>query len=79
VAVVGFDDLPRATVTHPFLAVAAQPAFERGRRRVVVLLDHLANPDPQARGVVLATELVIQRSSGGWVADLADLAELAEP
>jgi len=38
VAVVGFDDLPRAMVTFPFLTVAAQPASEMGRRSVAVLL-----------------------------------------
>ena len=66
VAVVGFDDLPRAMVTFPFLTVAAQPAFEMGRRAVAVLLDRLANPGARrAQDVVLPTELVIRRSSGG--------------
>jgi LacI family transcriptional regulator len=65
VAVVGFDDLPQAMVTFPFLTVAAQPALEMGRRAVAVLLDRLANPTGPARDVVLPTELVIRRSSGG--------------
>ncbi len=67
VAVVGFDDLPQAMVTFPFLTVAAQPAFEMGRRSVAVLLDHLADPKSPAQDVVLPTELVIRRSSGGPV------------
>ena len=31
VAVVGFDDLPPALVTFPFLTVAAQPAYRNGQ------------------------------------------------
>ncbi len=68
VAVVGFDDLPPAMVTFPFLTVVAQPAFEIGRR------DRRGAPgapgEPGARGqdVVLPTELVIRRSSGGPLA-----------
>jgi LacI family transcriptional regulator len=69
VAVAGFDDLPRAMVTFPFLTVAAQPAFEMGRRAVAVLLARQANPDAPAHDVVLPTELVVRRSSGGSVAE----------
>jgi LacI family transcriptional regulator len=69
VAVVGFDDLPLAMVTFPFLTVAAQPAFEMGRRAVAVLLDRQANPDRPTHDVVLPTELVVRRSSGGPVAE----------
>lgn len=68
VAVVGFDDLPRAMVTFPFLTVAAQPAFEIGRQGVGMLLNRLADPDGHAHEVVLPTELVVRRSSGGPVA-----------
>ena len=71
VAVVGFDDLPRAMVTFPFLTVVAQPAFEMGQRSVAMLLGHLADPDAPARDVVLPTELVIRRSSGGPVTEPA--------
>jgi DNA-binding LacI/PurR family transcriptional regulator len=72
VAVVGFDDLPRAMVTFPFLTVAAQPAFELGRRSVGVFLDRLADPDGPACEVVLPTEIVIRRSSGGLIAEAAE-------
>ena len=71
VAVVGFDDLPQAMVTFPFLTVVAQPAIEMGKRAVAVLLERLANPDGPAQDVVLPTELVIRRSSGGPVAEPA--------
>jgi LacI family transcriptional regulator len=67
VAVVGFDDLPAAMVTFPFLTVASQPAHEMGRRSVAALLDRIANPGRPARDIVLPTELVVRRSSGGTV------------
>jgi LacI family transcriptional regulator len=64
VAVVGFDDLPQAMVTFPFLTVAAQPAFEMGRRSVGLLLERVASPNRPVQDVVLPTELVLRRSSG---------------
>jgi LacI family transcriptional regulator len=68
VAVVGFDDLPQAMVTFPFLTVAAQPAMEMGRLAVEMLVARIADPDAPVRDVVLPTELVVRRSSGGPVA-----------
>ncbi len=67
VAVVGFDDLPAAMVTFPFLTVAAQPAFEIGRQGVAMLLDRLAHPTRPPREVILPTQLVVRGSSGGPV------------
>jgi LacI family transcriptional regulator len=65
VAVVGFDDLPPAMVTFPFLTVAAQPAYEMGQRSVAILLERLSGgAKPKFREVVLPTPLVIRRSSG---------------
>jgi LacI family transcriptional regulator len=64
VALVAFDDLPRAMVTFPFLTVAAQPAFEMGRHAVAMLLERAANPDAPAQDLVLPTELLVRRSSG---------------
>ena len=68
VAVVGFDDLPEAMVTFPFLTVVAQPAFEMGRRGVDVLVDRIAAPDAPPKEVVLPTRLVIRESSGSPLA-----------
>jgi LacI family transcriptional regulator len=68
VAVVGFDDLPEAMVTFPFLTVAAQPAFEVGRQGVAMLIDRQADPGRPSREIILPTELVIRRSSGSQLA-----------
>jgi LacI family transcriptional regulator len=67
VALVAFDDLPEAMVISPFLTVSAQPAQEIGRRGVDLLLDRLNDPDRPFQEVVLPTELVIRKSSGGPV------------
>ncbi len=67
VAVVGFDDLPQAMITFPFLTVATQPALEIGRRSVALLLERLADLDGEAQEIVFPTGLVVRRSSGGVV------------
>ncbi len=65
VAVVGFDDLPSALVTFPFLTVAAQPAYEMGRRASEILLKKLdGGTSDQYQEVVLPAEIVIRHSSG---------------
>ena len=65
VAVVGFDDLPSALVTFPFLTVAAQPAYEMGRRAIEILLKRLdEGSSDHYQEVVLPAEIVIRQSSG---------------
>ena len=65
IAVVGFDDLPSSLVTFPFLTVAAQPAYEMGRRAIEILLKKMdEGPSDQYREVVLSAEIVIRQSSG---------------
>ena len=64
VSIVGFDDLPPAMVTFPFLTVVAQPAFEMGRRAVGMLLERQVDPEAPIQDVVLLTELVVRRSAG---------------
>jgi len=63
VSLVGFDDLPAPLVSHPFLTVVSQPAYEMGRRGVEVLLDEIAEPNCASNDVLLPTELVIRGSS----------------
>jgi LacI family transcriptional regulator len=66
VAVVGFDDLPPALITFPFLTVAAQPAYEIGKRATEILLNKFGREDSDPyQEVVLPAEIVIRQSSGG--------------
>jgi LacI family transcriptional regulator len=63
-SVVAFDDLPAEWVSDPFLTVAAQPAYEIGRRAAAMLLDSLAGTRVAgSEDVVLPFELIIRRSS----------------
>jgi len=61
IAVVGFDILPSA----PFLTVAAQPAYEMGRKGVEILLRKLdGGSSDQFQEVILPAEIIIRQSSG---------------
>ena len=65
IALVGFDDVPSALVPSPFLTVAAQPAYEMGRRAIEILLKRLdGGSSDQYQEVVLPAEIVIRQSSG---------------
>ncbi len=69
VALVGFDDLPAALVTFPFLTVSAQPAYEMGQRAARLLIDRLEGRlEAECSEIVLPTELIIRQSSGGPLA-----------
>jgi LacI family transcriptional regulator len=64
-ALVGFDDLPPALVTFPFLTVAAQPAYEMAQIGAELLLARIAGEEPEAyQEIVLPTELIVRQSSG---------------
>jgi LacI family transcriptional regulator len=65
IALVSFDDLPSALIVTPFLTVAAQPAYEMGKRAIEILLKRLSGgaSDP-CQEVVLPAEIVIRQSSG---------------
>jgi LacI family transcriptional regulator len=72
-ALVAFDDLPPAMVMDPFLTVAAQPAYEMGRKATELLLSRLAGNRLAGNGpegyqeIILPTELIVRRSSGGSI------------
>ena len=63
-ALAGFDDLPPALVTFPFLTVASQPAYAMGQAATRLLLERLNGADGAPRELVLPTELIVRASSG---------------
>lgn len=66
VALAGFDDLPDALVTFPFLTVAVQPAYEMARQATELLLARLAGSGPaEPQEIILPTRLLVRQSSGG--------------
>jgi LacI family transcriptional regulator len=65
IAVVGFDDLPVTMVVNPFLTVAAQPAYEMGKKATELLLDRLSGKATEGnREIMLPTEIIKRQSSG---------------
>ncbi len=64
ISVVAFDDLPAEWVSDPFLTVAAQPAYEIGRRAAEIMIDSLVGQGTKTgQSVVLPFELIIRRST----------------
>lgn len=66
-AVVGFDDLPIATVSGIQLTTVRQPVVQFGAKAVEVLIDLIENGIDPPRHIILDTELVIRDSCGGAV------------
>jgi len=63
VAIVGYDDSPLASSTHPQLSSVRQPIEEMGREVARLLVEAVDGTDPVQRHVILATELVKRASS----------------
>jgi LacI family transcriptional regulator len=64
-SVVTFDDIPPSMVIDPFLTVAAQSAYEMGKRATELLVNRvLGQADSAYHEIVLPTEILIRRSTG---------------
>ena len=64
ISVVAFDDLPVEWVDEPFLTVAAQPAYDIGRRAAELIIDRLEGERTAAgESVVLPFEVIVRRST----------------
>jgi LacI family transcriptional regulator len=62
ISVIGFDDIPQASIGFPKLTTVHQPLEQLGRQAVTMLLNLLENPTPDSRRVVLPTQLTIRDS-----------------
>jgi LacI family transcriptional regulator len=62
ISVIGFDDIPQASIGYPKLTTVHQPLEQLGREAVTMLLDFLENPTQDNRRVVLPTQLTIRDS-----------------
>ena len=63
VAVVGFDDLPAAALTHPRLTTVHQPLYEMGRTAARMLMAAVRG-EPVARRIEVPTTLTVRASAG---------------
>jgi LacI family transcriptional regulator len=64
IALVGFDDLPVASMADIQLTTVRQPVAQVGLKAVELLLDQIENGTQPARRVIMGTELVIRASCG---------------
>jgi LacI family transcriptional regulator len=64
IALVGFDDLPPATLAKPPLTTIRQPVHQFGVKAVETLFDVIENGPTPPRHVVFGTELVVRGSCG---------------
>ena len=66
IAVVGFDDIPIASLTSPGLTTVSMPKSELGRGAAMTLAQQIGRSHPLALRRVLDTELVVRQSSTRW-------------
>jgi len=62
VSVIGFDDIPQASLVRPGLTTVNQPLEKMGRVAAQKLLDLLKHPEKKAERIELPTELVVRDS-----------------
>lgn len=61
-SVIGFDDIPQATLVYPPLTTIRQPLEEMGRVATRLLLNLIADPLTEVESVTLPTRLVVRQS-----------------
>lgn len=74
-AVVGFDDIPFASLIDPPLTTVAQPIRKMGKRAVKMVLDLIGDGDPahaKVSNVVMQGKLVVRQSSRAMVPSMKD-------
>lgn len=62
VSLVGFDNLPQASLVYPKLTTIHQPLEQMGQVAVKMLLEQIQTPDLPPRHVTLATQLIVRDS-----------------
>jgi LacI family transcriptional regulator len=64
ISIVGFDDIPQASLVRPALTTINQPLEKMGRVATQILLNMLDNPENQKTRIELPTHLVTRESCG---------------
>jgi LacI family transcriptional regulator len=62
ISVIGFDDIPQASMIHPALTTISQPLEKMGRVATQMLLELLSQPRKKIGRIELPTELIIRES-----------------
>jgi LacI family transcriptional regulator len=62
ISIVGFDDIPQASLIRPAMTTINQPLEKMGRVATQMLLDLLQHPDKEADRIELPTQLIVRDS-----------------
>jgi LacI family transcriptional regulator len=62
ISIVGFDDIPQASLVHPAITTVNQPLEKMGRVATQMLLDLLLHPEKDVDRIELPTQLVVRDS-----------------
>jgi LacI family transcriptional regulator len=65
VAVIGFDNIPEASMHRPALTTVAIGAREIGEESARLLLRRIKSPDGPSERIILPPKLIIRSSCGG--------------
>jgi LacI family transcriptional regulator len=63
ISVLGFDDIPQASLVRPALTTVRQPLEQMGRVATQMLLEIFKNPESKPKRIELPTELIIRDST----------------
>lgn len=63
ISLIGFDDIPLASILNPPLTTLRQPMVEMGRMATQMLLDWISNPGQKPTSVILSTQLILREST----------------
>jgi LacI family transcriptional regulator, galactose operon repressor len=66
ISIIGFDDIPQASLVYPKLTTVRQPLEQMGQVAVKMLLERIENPSRPPQRVTLPTQLIIRDSCGPY-------------
>ncbi len=66
ISIIGFDDIPQASLVYPKLTTVRQPLEQMGQVAVKMLLERIEERSRPPQRVTLATQLVIRDSCGPY-------------
>ncbi|MCA9884156.1 MAG: LacI family DNA-binding transcriptional regulator [Anaerolineae bacterium] len=66
ISILGFDDVPQASIVYPKLTTVRQPLEQMGKIAAKILLEQIEDPSRPPQRVTLATQLVIRDSCGPY-------------
>ena len=64
ISIIGFDDIPQASLVYPKLTTVSQPLEQMGQIAVKMLLERIEDRSLPPQRVTLATQLIIRDSCG---------------